>query len=424
MENLNQIFFREQQQAKTNKKPISPIVLQQLGLPVEQKFVVENTLEDLRKTTPKIVIGECTTYVEFEQNFFKTQSLKKKRKYVMSSGVYQQLQYSPNIKKKILKPAKIKFKNVYRPYQGESLEDKTLFVSRTGGIGDLCFIQPNLVHLKKIYPSCTIRFACGPQYQAMIENWDCIDEIYDLPTNYSVFASSDYHAIFEGVIERCKEAEETNAYELFTRWLNLNLDIKDLIPKQSAIPEIVDECREILKEWNLLDEPFFVTQIRASSPIRTPSYKFWVNVFDKLTSKGYKIIVADSPYQKDNIQSFIRETTRPEMMFNFTEKSKNLQYLIAMVSLAKMTISTDSALIHLAQSLDIPSFGLYGPFPGSIRLSTYHNVDWIDAKRDCAPCFIHSLSPCPQAISGSSPCYDNINLDEVIIKVERLLKNV
>jgi ADP-heptose:LPS heptosyltransferase len=427
MENLNQIFFRQQRRANVNNRPISPVVLHQLGLPIEDKFVVENTLEDLKKTVPRIVVGECVVNAEFQQNFFKFQNIIKKQKYVMSAGVYQQLQYNPVFKQnkqKVLKPANIKFKNIYKPYYGESLDNKTLFVSRTGGIGDLCFIQPNLLYLKETYPSSTIKFACGPQYQDMIRNWDCIDEVLDLPSPFSAFFSADYHAIFEGVIERCKEAETNNAYELFTRWLNLNLSTDRLVPKQNPIPEIVEECKEILKEWNLLDEPFLITQIRASSPIRTPSYKFWIKLFDKLTSKGHKIIIADSPFQESNIESFIKMVSKPEMLFNFTKKSSNLQYLIAMVSLSKMSISTDSALIHIAQSLDIPSFGFYGPFPGKIRLSTYHNVDWIDAKMECAPCFIHSSNPCKHSIDGSPPCYNNINLDEAVERIEGLLKNV
>ena len=144
--NLNKSFFQEQQQANKSKKKVSPDTLHNLGLSGNQKLSIENTLDDLRKTIPNIVIAECTTYVEFEQNFFEKQKMLKRNRYVMASGVYQQLQYSPQLNKKILKPSTIKFKNIYRPYQGEDLSDKTLFVSRTGGIGDLLFIKPNLLN--------------------------------------------------------------------------------------------------------------------------------------------------------------------------------------------------------------------------------------------------------------------------------------
>jgi ADP-heptose:LPS heptosyltransferase len=64
--------------------------------------------------------------------------------------------------------------------------------------------------------------------------------------------------------------------------------------------------------------------------------------------------------------------------------------------------------------MDIPCFGIYGPFPGEIRLKTYPKATWINAKRHCAPCFLHSPHPCPQAGSdGYSPCYNElIDTDE------------
>lgn len=422
--NLNKLFFQSQQNANSNKKQISMDTLYQLGLPGNRELKVENTLEDLRNTIPNIVIAKCTTYVEFEQNFFKKQRMLKKHKYVMASAVFQQLQFSPKINKKILKAANIKFKNIYHPYRGEDLTDKTLFVSRTGGIGDLLFIKPNLDFLKEEYPTCEIKFACGPQYQAMLKNWDCIDEVYDLPIDFAPFLDADYHAIFEGVIERCKEAEVTNAYKLFTKWLNLNLPNELLIPSQEPEEVEIEKCKDILKEWGIFGKKFFITQIRASSPIRTPSTSFWVNLFSKLVDRGYHIIISDSPYQEENIQTFIDSFPKPDFLHNFTKKSENLKYLIAMTSLSNLSISTDSALIHIAQSVNTPSFGIYGPFPGHVRLSTYKNVDWIDAKRQCTPCFIHSLSPCPESVNGISPCYDNININEVVERIERLIDSV
>jgi hypothetical protein len=69
-------------------------------------------------------------------------------------------------------------------------------------------------------------------------------------------------------------------------------------------------------------------------------------------------------------------------------------------------------------------FGIYGPFPGFIRLKTYKNVDWVDAKMECAPCCLHGSELCPTAkklIKQYSPCYDQIDQEEILMKVERLI---
>jgi ADP-heptose:LPS heptosyltransferase len=86
-----------------------------------------------------------------------------------------------------------------------------------------------------------------------------------------------------------------------------------------------------------------------------------------------------------------------------------------------MAVSTDTALMHLAAALDVKGFGLYGPFPGEIRLSTYPKSRWINAELHCTPCFLHGHKPCPNSAADGTPkCYEQINLDELTEKIEEL----
>lgn len=393
-----------------------------LGIPSDNLDYV-HTLDELRNSPPNIIIADCKKYVRFLQNKFRQQELKKKNKYVMSLGVYLQLHYDTRNNIDILKPSTIQFKKIYKHYNGQNLDNKTLLVFRQGGIGDLLFIQPNLIHLKEKYPTSTIRFACGPQYQSMVNEWDCIDKVLDLPFLVNEMFNSDYHCVFEGVIERCKEAENTCSYNLFSKWMGLNLSDENLIPKQTANKELVEKCKEILKELNIEEKNFIVLQMSASSPIRTPSETVWKNLIDLLTDKGYNILITDSPYKSSDIDKFIKLLKNKDRVKNFCQYSTTIAHTIALVSLSSLIIATDSALNHIAESLDIKSFSIMGPFPGKIRFSTYRNNDWIDVSRDgCSPCFQHGMKPCKYSISGYSPCYNNIDYDICIEKIERLLK--
>jgi len=410
-------------------KAVSTSAMRQFGLQPDSTQAVVS-LEELRKSPPNIIIAEVRKTFKFIQNYFKEQTVKKKNRYVMGLGVFQQLQYSSNNKKaKLMKPSKIKFKNIYRPYIGQNATDKSILVFRTGGIGDLLFIQPNLIYLKEKYPTCYIKFACGPQYQPMVENWDCVDEILDLPFSVGSLSSCDYHVLFEGVIERCHEAKTVNAYNLFSRWLGLDLPDELLLPRQEPQEELVEECSDILENWKLDKKSFVVMQLRASSPIRTPRHEFWVKIINELNLRGYNVLLTDNPRQADNIDSFIKLLDEPEMVFNFCKHSKSIAHTIAVTSLSLATVATDSALSHIAASMDIPCFGIYGPFPGHIRLKTYPKSAWVDAKRQCAPCFIHSPEPCQYATrEGYSPCYDELidtddKLKDVINKFEELINN-
>lgn len=387
------------------------------GLGVDSKFKEKvNTLEDLQKNPPYIVVGKALRSIKYFQNKF-PQYLTKGKSYVMGLGVYMQLSYDKQTKVKILKPGDVKFKNLYKKYNGQDLNNKTILFMRTGGIGDLLFIKPNIDYLKQKYPTCKVIFACGTQYHGMVRNWKCIDKLIELPFELEFLREADYHGIFEGVIERCLLAEKENCYRLFTKWLGLNLPDEYLVPKQTPEADKVEEVRNILQKENF--DKFLTLQVRASSPIRTPSPSFWSRIVNQLVKNGVKLVILDSPHMSEQIDKlkkyFFNDS---ENILNFTKYSKDLSYAIAAVSLSRGSITTDSSIAHITESLNKPIFSIYGPFPGKIRLATYKNAYWVDAEKECCPCFIHSQQPCPHSDQNGYPlCFNNIDTDDFSKKV-------
>ncbi len=408
-------------------KEIPKSTMRAFGLPETQEISFVKELVELRKQPPNFVIAESLKNANFTQDHFKEQQLRKKKsgikpKYVMNLGVYKQLWYDPYRKWKVLRPASLKFKKLYRPYIGQNLDNKTILFTRTGGIGDLLFISPCLRFLKNKYPSCTIKFACGPQYHAMVETWDCIDELLTLPFTVNHLLKSQYHAFFEGVIERCEQAKTINAYHLFSQWLGLDIPDEDLVPIQKPKPELIEEVKEGIDED---ERDFIILQLRASSIIRTPRPEIWKKMIEKLVSNGHRIYITDSPHFAPQIDSFIKTLDEhiQRKVINFATYSETLAHSIALTSLAKVAVSTDSSLMHIANSLGIPAFGLYLPFPAKVRLTTYKNVDWVGPKDlKCAPCFLHGGNPCKNSSEGHPNCYDSVDIDECVEKIEALIK--
>jgi ADP-heptose:LPS heptosyltransferase len=407
---------------KTN--PITLDEMKKFGLEdYENRVKFVDTLDELRKKPPVIVIAECIHTIKFLQNRFKQQELKRKENYVMALGIYRQLRNEPTTNERILKPAKVQFKNIYKPYRGENLNHKTIFFSRTGGVGDLLFLNPIMRYLKNKYPTCKIKFACGPQYRSMLETWPMIDEVVDLPFSVKHLYTSDYHAIFEGVIERTREAHTVNAYTLFSRWLNLDIPDEELLPKQSPKKEKVEECRRVLDSWGIKENEFIMLQMRASSPIRSPSPMFWRRLIKELVMSGNKIVIMDSPPYAEGVEKFIQTLDEKEDVFNFAKFSTSLDCSIAMAALSKLGVGTDSALVHICESLSRKSFGIYGPFPAEIRVSFYKHCSWINSEVECAPCFIHGHMPCPNSFgqNGYSSCYEKLEIGEIMNKIKGLM---
>lgn len=406
-------------------KKLTEAELHKLGISIEN-FNKVNTLEELRQNPPNIIIAKCKKTVKFMQNNFSQQTIVKKHSYVMSSGVYMQLRVDERNNQEILKPSDIQFKKIYKQYKGQKLNNKSLLIWRQGGIGDLLFIQPNLSYLKQKYPTCEIKFACGPQYQSMVKEWSCVDKVLDLPFLVDEMFRSDFHCVFEGVIERCREAENTNAYNLFSKWMGLDLPNELLIPKQKPNKDSLERTKTILEEHGIKEKDFIVLQIRASSPIRTPNPKFWVLLINMLTKRGHNIVITDNPLISGELDKLISVVENKDKVFNFAKYSKVIGDTISLVSLAKLALSTDSALSHIAASVDTKIFGIFGPFPGKVRLSTYpkDKCDWVDSVHPdgCSPCYIHGSKPCIKATNVPfSPCYNFLDLNICIDKIERLL---
>jgi ADP-heptose:LPS heptosyltransferase len=445
---VNELFFHEER-TLTNQdlegrkvKKASAIEIHDMGL-LKDNMELVSTIEELRNGIPNIVIAEGVKDTRYTQERFKVQQVNKKSKYVMSLGVYEQLHYNIHPQKdrfgrefssklRILKPAKIKFKNFYKPYIGQDLTDKTLLVFRTGGVGDLLFIQASLRYLKEKYPTCEVLFACGPQYQDMVKTWDCVDEVLDLPFNakylYNEEYKADYHAVFEGVIERCTEAQAVNAYILFSRWLGLDIPTEQLVPVQTADQEKVYECKLALEKLGVesLDSKrgdFIVSQLRASSPVRTPRPEVWISLINELTDRGHKIVITDVPRKKEIVDDVIKMCKNPDKVFNFCEYSKDVGYLIALTSYAKLALSCDTALMHIAESVGTKSFGIYGAFPGRIRLSTYKKCKWFECIIGCSPCYIHGQKPCFNSRDGYGICYDKLDSKYVSDRIDEHLEN-
>lgn len=405
-----------------NLKPLTDTELYKLGLPRDYFAKIE-TLEELKKTNQNIIVAKCKNTTRFYQNNSSVQEVIKNKQYVMSLSVYQQLRYDLKNKIDILEPSAIQFKNVYHPYNGEDLNNKTLLVSRTGGIGDLLFISPNLRYLKEKYPSSKIIFSCSPQYYSMIKEWEFVDEIIDLPFNLSYLFKTNYHAFFEGVIERCKEAENICSYNLFSKWLGLNLSDDLLIPKQTPNQEKIQNCLKILEEFGFKEKDFIIIQIRSSTPIRTPRHDIWKKIINSLTTSGNRVIITDSSISGRMIDLFIKSLENQDMVKNFSYHSKEISDTIAMASLAKLGIGPDSSLNHIAASVGTKTFGIFGAFPGEIRFSTYPKklCDYINADYKCSPCFLHTSSACSNVFNHFVPCYDAINYEETMKKIEKLL---
>lgn len=383
----------------------------------------------IKSLSPFMSICRCTKTFSFAKGGEKihNQHLHKGSVYVMALGMYDTLRWSPQLRKDVLKPYKHNFAQVFNRYEGQNLDGKTILIWRTGGIGDLLFIKPNIEYIKRTWPTAKVWMACAPSYQNMVKHWDDVDRLVDLPIDYyTTFAKADYHVTFEGAIERNNQAHELNAYDMFSQWMGLDLEGEDLVPHQDPPAELVPKVENILKKWaiNPNGKEFILLQMQPSSPIRAIRQEKWIEVIDELTERGHEVVITDSPVKSGMVQGVISKCQRQKQIKNFAEHSETLDWTIALASMSKGTIGPDSSLCHIAGSLGVPTFGIFGPFTGEIRLKHFPKADWINCEMDCTPCFLHGNDLCKVAQEAGldhSPCLTQFEAKDVVDRLEALI---
>lgn len=319
------------------------------------------------------------------------------------------------MKYKSLRPSRRKFADHYRKYNGEPLHNRSLFVWRGGGLGDLLFIRPILCHLKKLYPSCIIRFATRERFKPLMYLFDdCIDELANVPFQMSTtMDASDYHLSFQGVIEDCKDSETTDVHDMFARHAGLDPDEIDWI---------------VPMRFEALIPPFkyAVVQCMASSPIRTPRIGDFVHVVNEITKRGYRVFLSDGEHNTSYLDDVLSCCDDPELVMNFARKNRSIIDSVNLISNASLVVAPDSSHTHIAAMQGIPCLSFYGPFPARVRCLRYPKAEWVHPEKSdvCkyggVACFKHGYERC----ESHCACWNNIDRDKLTSKVHQMLDEV
>jgi len=309
------------------------------------------------------------------------------------------------------------FKKYYNSYNGEDLNNKSILVwVYNAAVGDLLFQQAILLEIKKKYPRVFITFAVPTHHIPFIQSWNTVDRVVSNITQVTHFLNSDYHLNFEFVI-RSKSGFEENVYKNFA--MRASLDNHITYPQIPPNPEYRRYWTRILN-----DTKFIILNFNSGNPMRIPRPLFRKELLNKLIDDDYKIIFIDKNEKEinDGINKLIRHSKNPKRCLNLSNKSVDIISSISLISLAKLVVTVDTGMVHMAAAVGVPVYGIYGPFPGHIRLSTYPNTKWIDnPDLNCSPCNEHDLSKCHNSKGGFPICYDQYDMDKMVGEIKSLI---
>ena len=311
----------------------------------------------------------------------------------------------------------VDFDMFYKKYRGESLNNKSLFCFRSGGIGDLIFMLGGIKNLKAKYPTCKITVGSSPKNLSIFYNNAFIDKTCSIPYPYTIAENADYHLHFENIIEENSLAEKINAYDLFLKAFYLepkNISTNSKVPEIFINEDNSKKINDFLKSKSVTGDDLVVGyQLVTSSIIRDYPIKHARKLLKILADKKYKVLLLGhgaSGYH------YIEELgLNDENLIDCTRISEELHDFFALVQNCNAVIGGDSSMLHLAGSFNIPLLGLFGAFDSDLRLKYYKNAVAINGKPICAPCFAHGNLPCRNRTKNDfSACMELIQPEKIL----------
>lgn len=299
-------------------------------------------------------------------------------------------------------------------YRGESLEGKSLFCFRTGGIGDLLFIATSLRQLKKNFPSARLTLGCDATFSTILDSKADGFDLVSMPLEKRILDRYDYILFFQGVIEGNPDAERLNAYDLIRDAFHLDR-LDNPLPSVRVEERTRKIARAFVERTSAGTTYQIGIQVSASVLKRSVPPQLYID-FIRYLPDDYMVYLVGGKNQYDLMDLIIRNLPEEKQAhaINASRDLPSLAQAVALIGELDLVIGPDSSMLHVAAAHGIPLIGLYGPFPSDLRLRYYRNAIGIDSLTLCEfargnykSCFEHGDGICSLAAKTGetySPC--------------------
>jgi ADP-heptose:LPS heptosyltransferase len=321
---------------------------------------------------------------------------------------------------------------------------ESVVIVRVGGFGDLTNLTPALREMKRRWPRVVLTVATMRDYGDVMKGLPYVDHIVRYPLTKAEHAKYDAWVFLENAIENNPRAEDIPMADVFAEiigiahpkkaWLKGSKDdVSEWTPKTSdrkpeyrvsddeaawakvqypRIPNVRRLCIQVDASMSGLCRVYPMQQLATI-----------VEAFQKETAWEVYLIG-----RRENLE---RVPDGPNVR-NLSSHGLSFRKTAAVIQGASCFLGSDSAFIHIAGALDVPSVGLFGPFPWALRTVYSPSVFGIQGRGKCSPCFFHEKGGsavrakfpknCPSREQGLCEVLAGIKPETVIAKVKKLAR--
>lgn len=347
------------------------------------------------------------------------------------------------------------FKKTLEVYQ-EAVTRKRILVIKMSAVGDVILSMPSLRAVRETYPEAWIAVLVGRKARAVVRNCPYVDDVIvyedrsgsrwaSLIKMAAVLAKEDYDIAIDLQNNRSSHiltylcgARTRAGHDNRKASFLLNRKAK---PFPGPLPPLehqfqvlklvgIDTLEKKLELWTRPEEEARVGELLLSqwvstsqilvginpgSSVKWPTKQWPVESFarlcDELARRNIRVILTGAPEDEPIAEQLMRLTRNKPV--NAVGKT-SLTELVALVRRCQAFVSSDSAPMHIASSLDVPVVALFGPTDPKRHLvpPTQYKVFWKEVH--CSPCYLRS---CPIGHA----CMKKIGVQEVLEAVLALV---
>jgi heptosyltransferase-2 len=158
-----------------------------------------------------------------------------------------------------------------------------------------------------------------------------------------------------------------------------------------------------------------------NQPWKRWPYRHFAELADLLIARhGAKVLLFIGPDELDAETAIVSSMRKKPVVV----KEFSIREVASIIKKCSLFVSNDSGIMHVAEALNIPTFGIFGP-SDYVRMAPYRSLDWVirqdfECSRECA----HALSKLGHrfhCIRGENICLTGLKPDQVLLRMEQFL---
>lgn len=331
-----------------------------------------------------------------------------------------------------------------------AVSNMKFLIIRFSSIGDIILTTPVIRCLKKQVPDAEVHMVTKQVFSSILESNPYIDKLHLLKNSLDETITQLKREAFDYVIDlhhnirtlKVKRALGAKSFSFnklnIEKWVYTSLKINRLPPVH-----IVDRCMETIKSFGVVNDEegldYFITQKdnTALTNLPLPHQFAYVGVvigaalqtkqlpLPKLqqmcTQLDFPIVLLGGPEDKMNGEAIA--SLDPQKIYNACGKF-NLNESACLVKNAKLIITHDTGLMHVAAAFKKPIISIWGNTVPGFGMAPYYgkyNIRQIKSEvygLSCRPCSKIGYKKCPR---GHFKCMQNQDIASIVLQAAAIL---